>query len=393
VPDFMLNIPKVILFLESSRQYGRDLINGIAEYSLINGPWTFYKEDDFYSTLKKGSGDLSWIKRWGANGIITRDFKGFDRLLEFKLPIIVVEAFQETNKVGNVPKVVSNHDAIGGLACDYFIRHGFKNFAYCGFTDMPWSVSRGERFASALKSKGYQPEFFYSKSYRLLVWDKEYPRLVRWLTSLPRPAAILCCNDDRGCDVIEACKTAGLRVPFDIAVLGIDDDPQVCNLTYPPLSSIMLSTKKAGFLTAQMLHELMRKEQVAENTIKVEPVGIDTRQSTDSLAIEDPQVAKAMEFISANSNPLIQVTDVLYHVGCSRRGLDEKFHKILGHSIFAEIRRIRIEMICNMLLKTNRSISEIALALGYNDADHIARFFKQEKHMTPFEYRKTYASS
>lgn len=389
----MVDIPKVILFLESSRQFGRDLISGIAEYSLMNGPWTFYKEDDFYSKLKKESGDISWIKRWGANGIITRDFKGYDRLLDFNLPIIVVEAFQETKTVGNIPKVISNHDEIAHLAMDYFIRNGFKNFAYCGFTDMPWAVSRRESFAAALQSKGYRLDSFDSKSYRLLAWDKEYPRLVQWLISLPKPAAVLCCNDDRGSDVIEACKTAEIKVPFDIAVLGIDNDPQVCNLTYPPLSSIMLSTKKAGFLTALMLHKLMRKERLSENIIKVEPVGIDTRQSTDSLAIEDSQVAKAMEYIKNSKKPLIQVTDVLEYAECSRRSLDEKFHKILGHSIFTEIRRFRIEKICSMLLKTNRSITEIALALGYNDADHIARFFKQEKHMTPFEYRKAYASS
>lgn len=257
----MLNIPKVVLFLESSRQYGRDLISGIAEYSFLNGPWTFYKEDDFYSTFRE-SGSFSWIKRWGASGIITRDYKGFERLLEFKVPIIVVEAFQESNNIGSLPKIVSNHIAIADLACDYFIRHGFKNFAYCGFTDMPWSVRRGEGFAQALNAKGYKLDFFDSKSDRLLAWDKEYPRLVQWLTSLPRPVAILCCNDDMGSDIIEACKAAGLKVPFDIAVLGIDNDPQVCNLTYPPLSSIILSTKKAGFLAAQMLHRLMRRKKI-----------------------------------------------------------------------------------------------------------------------------------
>ncbi|MBI9017722.1 MAG: DNA-binding transcriptional regulator [Phycisphaerae bacterium] len=385
----MPKITKVVLFLESSRQYGRDLISGIAQYSLLHGPWTFYKEDTFYCRQHSKINDFSWIKRWGADGIITRDFQEIHKLKDLGLPIIAVEAFQEA--ISDIVEIVSDHKQIGVLACDYFMSHGFHNFAYCGFQDMPWSMRRAESFADAIGKKEYKVDIFNSKSQRLTNWDKEYPILIDWLKSLPKPVAILCCNDDRGNDIIEACKTAGLKVPYEVAVLGVDNDQQVCDLTNPPLSSITLSTQKAGYLAAEALDRLISGQKVQTANIQVKVLGVHSRQSTDSMAIDDRQVAQALHYINQNDKKLIQVSDVLEAVGCSRKGLDQKFQRCLGHSVFAEIRRMRIQNICNMLSNTNISISEIALKLGYNDADHIARFFKQEKDITPMEYRKKFS--
>ena len=190
----MEKVRKIILFLESSRKYGRDLVRGIAKYSQLNGPWTFYKEDTFYSRFERHSKNFSWIKRWGADGIITRDFEALHKLIELNLPIIAVEAFQEN--LGNVIEIVSDHQAIGQLAADYFKRKGFKNFAFCGFNDLPWSVHREQNFARILNEDCHELYIFNSNSSRLLRWDQEYLNLIEWLEFLPKPVAILCCNDE-----------------------------------------------------------------------------------------------------------------------------------------------------------------------------------------------------
>lgn len=390
MPKETKKVPKVVLFLENSRQYGRDLIRGIAKYSRLYGPWSFYREDMFYNRTKKTSYDLSWIKKWGADGIITRDFMNIDKLMELDIPIISARAFQK--KIKNVAEIFTDDLAIGEIAYEHFSRRGFKNFAYCGFRDMQWSRSRATGFAQTLKDNGFEVHSFDSLSSRMLNWENEHPRIIEWLESLPKPVAILCCNDDRGCDLIEACKTGGLRVPFEIAVLGVDNDNQVCDLSNPPLSSIRLSTENAGFKAAEVLDNLMSNITPQTTKIRVKPLEVVCKQSTDTLAINDSHVVKAMQFINQNFNRLIQVGDVLTAAGCSRRSLDEKFQRHLGYTVFAEIRRVRIENIAQMLLETDLNISTIAFNLGYNDSDHIARFFKQEKGLTPQAYRNKYAT-
>ena len=278
----MENVPKVILFLESSRQYGRDLIQGIVRYSRLYGPWTFYREDIFYHQ-KDRKKNLAWIKKWGADGIITRDSLDLDIFLDLEIPIVIASAFLKRSE--KIPGIVTDDSGIGELACKHFIHRGFKNFAFCGFKDMPWSTSRQESFVSFLKDKGFKTDVINSSSSRMLHWDKEHPRIIKWLESLPKPVGILCCNDDRGSDLIEACKTGGFKVPFEVAVLGADNDVQVCELSNPPLSSISLSTEKAGYQAAEALDKLMSGKPADTNEITVIPLEVVKRQSTDSLEI------------------------------------------------------------------------------------------------------------
>ncbi len=385
---FMKPIPKVALFLESSRQYGRDMISGIAKYAMLHGPWVFYKEDFFYNYNKHNFKDFFWLKRWGANGVICRDFMGMHKLQDLKIPIISVAAFEEN--LEEIYQVITDYKKISKMAFDCFVAHGFRNFAFCGFKDMSWSVRRNRSFAQIVKDAGFTIDSYNSKSKRLSSWDKEYPNLIKWLESLKKPTAILCCNDDRGSDILEACKSTGIKVPFEVAVLGIDNDPQVCELTNPSLSSIKLDIEKSGFLTAKLLDHLMSGQTLPKFPVIVSPVEICERQSTQSMAISDQKVVKALQFIADNSNNIISVDDVLNYVECSRKLLDDKFKKKIGTSVFDEIRRTRINSMCKLLLRTNYSISDIALSFGYNDADHISRFFKKIKGMTLLEYRKKY---
>jgi LacI family transcriptional regulator len=200
----------------------------------------------------------------------------------------------------------------------------------------------------------------------------------------------MACNDDRGEWVIEACKIAGLSVPDNIAIIGVDNDQLICDLCSPPLSSIVMNVEKAGYEAAALLDKMMSGEKIHNSEIPIQPTHVAVRQSTDTLAINDSDVVAAIRFIRSHSKDVIQVNDVVNVVPLSRRVLEKRFRSILGHSIFDEIRRVRVEQIIQMLAETEMSVSEIAQVLGFPDVAHVSRYFSKEKGMSPLAYRKQY---
>jgi LacI family transcriptional regulator len=201
----------------------------------------------------------------------------------------------------------------------------------------------------------------------------------------------MACNDDRGRQVVEACKIAGVHVPEDVAIVGADNDELICELSSPRLSSVALNLERSGFEAAELLDRLMRRrEKMTNQQIIVQPTRIVARQSTDILAIEDSEVAEAVRYIRQHAKERIQVDDVARAVGVSRRGLERKFRRVVRVSILREIRRVRLEQIIRMLVETNHSIGHIALALNFPSIEHISRFFRQQMKFSPLAYRKKY---
>jgi LacI family transcriptional regulator len=220
------------------------------------------------------------------------------------------------------------------------------------------------------------------------LWEKEQFYLAQWLSGLPKPVGIMTCNDDRGQHVTEACAIAGLKVPYEVAIVGVDNDDQICDVCYPPLSSVALNVERGGFKAAQLLDQRMRGGDVSEWTVVVRPSRVVTRRSSESMAIEDGTVADALHYIRRNARNPIQVEDVVEALHASRRTLHDKFKRALGCTVHDEIKRVRVELIIQMLIDTDVSISEIAYNLGYESADHIARYFRAKVGVSPAEYRK-----
>ena len=189
---------------------------------------------------------------------------------------------------------------------------------------------------------------------------------------------------------LKAPKLANLKVPDEVAVVGVDNDDLVCELYHPTISSIALNAERAGYEAAGLLDRMMTGEKMANQKIMVQPTYVVARQSTDILAIEDPDVISAMRFIRQHAKEPIQVSDVVKAIATSRQGLYQKFQKNLGSSINQEIRQVRIKIITRMLVETNLPVSRIAMALGFTSIDHIARYFKKEKGMGLLAYRRKY---
>ncbi|MCP4456143.1 MAG: DNA-binding transcriptional regulator [Planctomycetes bacterium] len=382
----MPEVPRVILLIETSDHYGRKLLQGIARYANVHGPWQFYREPPFYEDVRGLKKAEAGFAEWGPNGIIAREPQRYEYILHMGVPTIV-----SPNAIGDFPAILTDHEMIGKMAADHLLERGFSNYAFCGIHDMAWSQNRGNSFEQQVAKAGFDTHVYeQSQDLKMRTWGNEQPLLAQWLKSLPKPVGIMCCNDLRGQNVIDTCAIAELRVPEEVAVIGVDNDELICSLTHPPLSSVILNPENAGYQAAELLDGLMRGQDPANQIILNSPVGVMTRQSSDSEAIEDRDVAEALHFIRMHAMQPIQVSDVANELCMSRRHLYRKFDKALGRSIHDEIRRTRIDQLKRMLTETDLSVSQIATKMGFSNITHVSRFFRQEAQISPQAFRKQY---
>jgi len=206
---------------------------------------------------------------------------------------------------------------------------------------------------------------------------------------LPKPIALLACDDNLGQQITEACKLTGIRIPEQLAVLGVDNDEMICNISNPALSSIGLDVVKAGYDAATLMDKMIKqKKKKRWPDIVVKPTQIITRQSTDIYAANDPYVLPALKYIHENINQNLRVTDVLKQIPLSRRALETRFQKITGYPLYKYIYHLRVEKFSRLLLETDKNIFEVAMETGFDSTKNLSRLFKEVKGCTPVEFRK-----
>lgn len=374
--------PSVLLFVETSREFGRGLLHGIAKYSRVHGPWRVYR---WPGALDSVLPEWKYLK---IDGAIVRDVKVVEALAHSGIPVIFAQHNKES--YAPFPGIITDSASIGSIAAEHFLDRGFQHFAYCGFDEFAWSRGRAQHFAERLRRAGFETNVYRQPTSRRALRN-EQSRIADWLASLPTPVAVMRCNDDRALQVIEACKLVNLDVPDPVAVLGVDNDVLVCDLADPPISSIALNTEGAGYEAARLLESLMKGEAMAGQVIPVRPRHIVTRMSTDMLAVTDKDVAAALRFIRRNPNRLIQVGDVVEATNVSRRVLEKRFKTMLRRSVHQEIRRVRVNNIIQLLAGTDMSVTDISVHCGFDGVEHIARYFRKETGTSLREYRKRYA--
>ena len=397
----MRKIPKVILLIDSSRESGRQLLKGIAKYNHLHGHCNFERKPMYYEYQAYYKKYHQWeketftrLKEWHADGIFVNSVneqQQFDTILSLKLPTIMIGGYNFDKSIPMWHLIRSDSRKIGKMAAEHLLDRGFKQFAYCGFYNISWSDERGESFAKRIAEAGFKTHFYKQpKSKKQRLWENEQSCIVDWIKLLPKPLGLMACNDERGHNVIESCKISGLDVPSEIAIIGVDNDELVCDLSDPPMTSISLNNAKAGYEATRLLHKLIRGEKIAHQEFTVQPKYIVTRQSTDILAIEDRDVAKAVQFIQQHIQDNLQVSNVVDEVAISRRSLERKFRSVLGHSVHDEIKNLHINLFSMMLIETHLSISQIAASLGLPSYENISRYFRQIKGLSPRAYRKKY---
>ena len=377
--------PKVALLIETSNAYARGLLAGIEDYLIAHGPWSVYLGE-------RGRGDQppDWLAKWDGDGIIARiENRSIARALAaMRAPVVDLSA---ARLLPRAPVVTTDNAAIARLAVQHFTERGFRHFAYCGAARFAWSVARGEYFSLLVRGHGHTCATYAPPGPRVS-GDAEVDAIARWLCALPKPVAVFACYDAHGQRVLDACRRAGLAVPEEVAVLGVDNDELLCALTPPPLSSIRLNTQRTGWQAAALLALMMAGGKVPADTLLVPPLGVVTRQSTDVLAVDDPPVARALHYIREHACEGIGVSEVLRHCPMARRTLEARLKALLGRTPREEITRVQMNRVKELLAGTDLALAEIAGRAGFRHPEYLSVVFKRETGVTPGEYRKQHGT-
>ncbi len=372
---------QVALLIETSNAYARGLLRGIVAYLREHRPWSLH-------LAEHGRGDLPprWLKRWQGDGIIARiETPAMARALaKLRAPIVDVSA---ARLLPDLPWFETDDASFAQLGFEHLRERGFTRFAFCGDPRFNWSIWRAQHFRRAAESHQmecheYQPLRAFQPDDTELIED-----LARWLKRLPKPIGIMACYDLRGQQVLDACRRARIAVPEEVAVLGVDNDELLCELSNPPLSSVIPNTHRTGYAAAALLSEMMSGRKVHGETCLVPPVGIATRQSTDVVAVDDRTLAMTMRFIREHACEGVNVKEVLRAVPQSRRQLETRFQKVFGRTPHEEILRVQLNRASQLLIETDLPLSEIADRAGFAHVEYLSVVFKKRFGIPPGRYR------
>lgn len=378
----------VAIILDVNRPYDRKVVAGISRFHHENQNWNLYLEDDPLSKIPD-------FRKWPGDGVIGNldDPKVCEVVDKLSIPVVGYgggSLAQVSN--ADIPYIYTDNRKITQLAFDHLHERGFRQFAYCGIPLTPshvWERDRRACFLDLCKSGGFGCSLYTGKRLSTRNWTAVQEDLAKWLNSLKKPVGLMASNDGRARHVLEACQLAGVRVPEEIAVIGVDDDEMMCELAYPPLSSVVQGTDRLGYEAAQLLDQMMRGKKVAKKKI-MDPVGVTVRQSTDVVAIDDPLVSKALSFCREEACRPAQVDDVAQHCTVSRSLLEKRFKHVMGHTVHEEISKLQINKACELLIHTVLPIKRVSSLCGYATVQYMHSKFKRLKGVSPGQFRKTY---
>jgi LacI family transcriptional regulator len=385
-------MPRIILLTDFSEEYANRLLKGIVRYSKGHGAWVLCKMPLSYRDVHKIEGVLDWALRWKADGIIAQ-FYNSDNVGLFRKHGIAAIAQDFRLRFTEIPNITGTHFAAGKMGAQYFLKKGFRSFGFYGFKRIVWSEERCEGFRSEIEKHGLGDNF---SEYRNIgddhLWFYESVALHDWLQGLPKPCAIMACDDSRAYHLVEVCNLHGIRVPQDVAVLGVDNDEIVCTLSHPPLSSIEQDVEAGGYAAAQLMERMIANPNGRFDDVVVKATRVVARRSTDIYATEDNYISAALRYIHDNVGGRLGVEEVVRQVPLARRLLETRFREITGQSVYAYILEARIERFAQRLLETDNPITDVALEMGFADYKNIARSFRKIKGCTPTEYREKFSA-
>ena len=376
---------KIILLIDCASEFDRKLLRGMVRYSKENGPWQFYRIPSD-SRLGKSREELvvEWARKWKADAIIGRwDENKFNLLQSLNIPIVLQNNRSRRDVYSNL---TGDYESTGRQAAQYFRRKLFTNFAFFGVKDVIWSQERAKGFREEVEAAHCS---YYSYEEAPDPGDDRM-EAVAWLKSLPSHTALFCCDDAHALFVTETCRMAGIRIPEDVAVLGVDDDDLICEISDPPISSIQLDVEHGGYMTCKYLHQQILEHRKQPFNVAISSIGIKERASTSASNISDPQVLKIVRYIDSSYNTDIKIEDILNLVPMSRRSVEMRFRKATGMTMYQYLLSVRVEHLAYLMSATDRPYADVAYEVGFRDFGNVSRTFRKFKGCTPAEYRKKY---
>ena len=378
--------PLVAVILDAARPYDRLIIGGVAHYAREHGRWSIYVEED---PLEK----LPDLKRWHGQGIIANfdDRKVAAAIHGLEIPVVGVGGgYGWYDEASRIPYVYTDNEAIGRLGAEHLLACGFEQLAFCGYpksTIAGWSSERADAFRSVTDARGRPCHVFTGRVGMARRWEEMQAELRDWLANLPKPVGLMACNDVRARHVLEACRGAGFRVPHDVAVIGVDNDEMICDLTDPPLSSVDQSARRIGYEAAALLDKLMLGAAVGERRVVVPPIGVVARTSTDTLATADAEVLQALQSLRTDPWHKPRADELAAAVGMSRSSLEHRFRAAVGRSIHEEHVRLRLAATRKLIVETDLPLKAVAMRAGFPSLQYMTTFVRRHTGVTPARLR------
>jgi len=380
------SVKRIALLLDKSASYDRGLIQGIASLLNYSPNWELFLEAPNYTAFDEKKQLSKKVLKWNPDFIVMNDSRLITDFRTLQIPIFISPSIKIVHGAINI---LADDHKIGVMGAKYFIDKGYKNFAFYGTDKIFWSEKRKLAFRQTIVD--LKLNYFEIQADLNENWQNNPENISKLLEQFPKPIAIMACSDEFGIHILESSQIAGIKVPQEIAVLGVDNDEFICNICYPPMSSIDQNPQMIGLEIAKLI-SLIANER---STIPTEIIGstfkVITRLSSDVTAIEDPEIKKALFYIFEKTRyQKINVDDVVASTFLSRRLLEIRFRKYLNRSILDEINRIRVETICIQLSSSKTPISVISDSFGFDSPNSFSSYFRKYKMMTPIEYRKMY---
>lgn len=396
----MADAPLVAVILDAARAYDRLIISGVAQFvrertAAGRGPaaWSLYVEED---PLQK----LPDLASWHGQGIIANfdDRRVAAALAKTHMPIVGVGGGSGWyDPASGIPYVYTDNAAIGRLGAQHLLGCGVPSLAFYGYPPSRtsgWSDERAEAFRATAEAAGRPCQVFTGRHGNARRWEALQQELMAWLDSLPKPVGLMACNDPRARHVLEACQQLGLTVPGDVAVLGVDNDQLICELTRPPLSSIDQSARRIGYEAAALLEQMMTARRgegdatrAMPTKVVVPPIGVVTRVSTDTLASDDPAVVAMLQAVRASPWQKPRVASVAEAHGLSPVTLEHRFQAAVGRSIHAEFVRHRMQRLRRLVVETDLPLKTVAKQAGFPSLQYMTTFVRRHTGTTPARLR------
>ena len=377
-----------VLLLMGRHGTWHDLLLGLIEYVSRHTSWVL-------DLVEPTPANVSALCSRAWDGVIghMNMRETYERVAAWKVPTVNTSQDLPLEDMPNFAHTATDNVAVGRLVADYFLQRGYDSFAYLGWEGHCNAQLREQGFADRLAQNGMTCRVMRMTdppTFGPLPLNANDLDLLKWLKDLPQPTALFACNDSFAFRTSQICVEGDIRVPERLAIMGVYNDPLICRLGRPPLSSVALLGVREGWEAARLLDGLMSGRISPSTVVQLPPSHIVTRQSTDLLAIEDTALSKALRLIQSKASAGIDVTDVVKHTGLNRRALERRFTAQLGRSPGQEIRRVALERVKWFLAHSDLTMEEIADKCGFCGAQWMSVVFRKAEGTTPTAFRRRY---
>ncbi len=374
---------RIAILVETSLASGRQILAGISNFLKARNDVSVFHHSGQLGEMFPDS-----LIDWEGDGIIARVVNQpiANLLVEIGLPTVDV--------LGNIrgygfPLVQTNNHAIGKMVAQQFLESGFRNFALIGLGRESWSQQRELSFFNTVGSLNTERPTLHLKSTESEVHNitKSLEAIRNWLPHLPKPVGIMVTSDQFAPLLFEVAHELGIRIPEEISIIGVDNDAPYCDLCRPALSSLDPNHKEVGHQAALLLEQMMAGQTPIKDTIEVNPHMIHLRRSSSTLAVDDPHLSKAMDYLRLHACTGTTIDEISHHCGLSRSVLQRRFRSSLNRTVGDSILNEKLTRAKELLHTSNLSMSQIAEQSGFNSQEYMSQVFRKHLQKSPKKFR------